>query len=304
MEWINYHHLRYFWVVAKEGSLRRAAEKLHVSQPSISAQISELEEYFNEELFRRSGRGIQLTDAGHVALDYAEQIFSLGNELANAVKQHPSARAVRLNVGVVDSFPKLVTNEVLKPVFSRHQVTRINCREGKMEDLLAQLATHRLDIVLAEEPAPSGTAIRTYNHCLGESDVTFCAARQLASSLREGFPHTLDNAPALLPAENTVLRRALENWFRQAGIQPQVIAECDDLALMKELAAEGRGFIAVPSIITNETVSRYRFQVIGTTDQCRIQYHAITTDRKITHPAVALITTKAKEMCKQESAKI
>ena len=292
MEWLNYHHLRYFWTVAKEGSLARAAEKLHVSQPSISEQIRELEAALGEKLFRREGRNNKLTHAGHVVFGYAEEIFALGRELMNDVKQRPGARTLRLYVGVVDSFPKLVTNEILKPVFLMPQTVHVICREGKMEDLLAQLAAHRLDIVLADEPASSSANFKTFDHPLGETGTTFCAEKKLAAQLKRQFPKSLHDAPALLPAEKTSLRRVLETWFREQRIQPRVVAEFDDLALMKVMAAEGRGFIAVPTMAAKDAVGHYGFQTIGQADGCRVRFHAITAERRIAHPAVALITGK------------
>jgi LysR family transcriptional regulator, transcriptional activator of nhaA len=294
VEWLNYHHLRYFWTVAKEGSLKHAAEKLHVSQPSISGQLSELEEALGEKLFRRSGRSKVLTDAGQVAFRYADEIFTLGRELVNAVKQRPTAQTLRLYAGVADSFPKLVTNEILQPVFAMAQPVHVICREGKLEDLLGQLAAHRLDIVLADEPASSGTKVRTFNHLLGESATALCASGRLARLLKKGFPKSLHGAPALLPSDNTSLRRALEVWFRSAGVEPRVVAEFEDLALMKVMAAEGRGFIALPSIAADEAVVRYGFQVLGTAETCRVQFHAITAERRIVHPAVAVMTDQAR----------
>lgn len=294
MEWLNYHHLRYFWTVAKEGSLKKAAETLHVSQPSISAQLSELEEMLGEKLFRRSGRTKVLTDAGQVAFRYADEIFTLGRELVSAVKQQPTAQALRLYVGVADSFPKLVTNRILKPVFAMAQPVHVICREGKLEDLLGQLATHRLDIVLADEPASSGTKFRTFNHPLGASSVAFCASGKLAAALKKHFPQSLHDAPALLPSDNTSLRRAVEAWFREINVQPRVVAEFEDLALMKVMAAEGRGFIALPSVVTEEAVRRYGFRMLGTTEACRLQFHAITAERRIVHPAVVQITETAR----------
>jgi LysR family transcriptional activator of nhaA len=298
MDWLNYHHLRYFWTVAKEGSLARASEKLHVSQPSISEQIRELESAFGEKLFQREGRNNKLTAAGRVVFGYADEIFALGRELMNAVKQRPGAKLLRLYVGVADSFPKLVTNEILKPVFAMPQTAHIICREGKMEDLLAQLAAHRLDIVLADEPASSSTNFKTYNHSLGETGTTFCAEKKLAAKLKKNFPKSLHDAPALLPTENTSLRRALETWFREQKIQPRIVAEFEDLALMKVMAAEGRGFIALPSVAVRDAMSHYRFQAVGRTDKCRVQFHAITAERRIAHPAVALITSQARVMMK------
>ena len=294
MEWLNYHHLRYFYVVAKEGSLARAAAKLHVSQPSISEQIRELENALGEKLFRREGRNNKLTDAGQVVFNYAEEIFTLGRELMNAVKQRPGLRTLRLNVGVADSFPKLVTNEILKPVFAMPQAVHVVCREGKMEDLLAQLAAHRLDLVLSDEPAPSSTNFKVFSHALGESSVTLCAEEKLATNLKRNFPKSLNDAPALLPAENTTLRRALETWFRAHNVTPNVVAEFEDLALMKVMAAEGRGFIAVPTVALKEAVERYRFRSLGQATSCRVQFHAITAERRIHHPAATAVTTAAR----------
>jgi LysR family transcriptional activator of nhaA len=294
MEWLNYHHLRYFWTVAKEGSLARAAAKLHVSQPSISQQIRELETALGEKLFRREGRNNVLTDAGQLAFRYSDEIFALGRELLNAVKQRPGAKTLRLYVGVADSLPKLITNEILKPVFELPQTVHIVCREGKMEDLLAQLVAHRLDIVLADEPASSSTNFKTFNHPLGETGTTFCAEAQLAARLRKNFPRSLHEAPALLPTENTRLRRELETWFRDQKIRPRIVAEFEDLALMKVMASEGRGFIALPTWAVTDAREHYHFQPIGKTEKCRVQFHAITAERRIAHPAVAQITSQAR----------
>jgi LysR family transcriptional activator of nhaA len=293
MEWLNYHHLRYFWMVAREGGLRPAAEKLHVSAPSISAQIRELEEALGERLFRRSGRTNVLTDAGQVVLRYADEIFSLGRELANAVKQRPTAKALRLHVGVADSFPKLVTQQILEPVFALPQVIHVICREGKVDDLLAQLVAHRLDVVLADEPAPGSLKVRVFNHPMGECGVSFCAAPRLAGTLRKGFPRSLHQAPALLPAETTGLRRSLERWFQSLGIAPRIVAEFEDAALMKVMASDGRGFIPVPTVVAQEAVDRFSLRIIGATEKCRDQFFAITADRRIHHPAVAVLTQGA-----------
>ncbi len=294
MIWLNYHHLRYFWTTAKEGGLMKAAEKMGVSQPSISEQIKELEAALGEQLFRREGRKNVLTDSGQMVFDYAEEIFALGRELMNAVKHRPGTRTMRFYVGVTDSFPKLATNEILKPVFNMSQTMHVICREGKMEDLLAQLASHRLDMVLSDEPASSSTNFRTFNHTLGETGTVFCAEKKLATRLKKNFPQSLQNAPALLPVENTTLRRALDAWFREKGIEPRVVAEFEDLALMKVMAAEGRGFIAVPAVAISDAVARYGYQVIGKAHECRIQFHAITAERRIHHPAALLITDKAR----------
>lgn len=298
MDWLNYHHLRYFWTVAHEGSLARAAAKLSVSQPSISEQIHELEAALGEKLFRRQGRSNVLTDTGQMVFGYAEQIFALGREMTNAVKQGPLAKTLRLQVGVTDSLPKLVTNEILRTVFTMPQTVHVICREGKMEDLIAQMAAHRLDIVLSDEPAASSTSFKTFNHLLGETGTVICAEKKLAAKLKRGFPKSLHGAPALLPTENSTLRRALETWFRGHRIEPQVVAEFEDLALMKIMAADGRGFITMPAVAISDAVSQYGYHAIGNADTCRIQFYAITAVRRIEHPAVQLITNKARVMLK------
>lgn len=296
MSWLNYHHLRYFWAIAKLGSLQGAAHELRVSQPAISEQVRELESALGEKLFRREGRKNHLTETGQLVFGYAEEIFALGSELLSAVQHHPSSRTLRFHVGIVDSFPKLVTNEILKPVFSLPQNVHVVCREGKMEDLLAQLVAHRLDLVLTDEPASSSTNFKTFNHSLGSSSSTFCASRKIATRLKMGFPRSLHEAPALLPAGNTVLRRALDLWFRENRIQPRVVAEFEDLALMKVMATEGRGFIAVPTVALDEAVKRYRFEVLGQAQKCRLGFFAITTDRRILHPATSVITSLARRL--------
>ena len=291
MEWLNYHHLRYFWMVAKEGSLAAAASKLRVSQPSISEQIRDLEESLGEKLFRREGRKNRLSDAGHIVFGYADEIFALGRELTNSVKQRPSARTLRFHAGIVDSFPKLVTNELLKPVFAKWQNIHVICREGKLQDLLVQLASHRLDIVFSDEMPSSGASFKSFAHNLAKCGSTICAERKLAARLKPGFPKSLNGAPALVPAENSNFRRALEMWFRRIRVAPHVIAECEDLALMKVLAAEGRGFLAVPDIALEEAITRYRFQPIGRASGCRHEFYAITAERRIENPAAAFITS-------------
>ncbi len=295
MEWLNYHHLRYFWTVAREGGLQQAAAKLHVSPPSISAQIRELEEALDVKLFRRSGRRNVLTDAGQIALRHADEIFGLGNDLVSSLKQRPTERALKLHVGVADSLPKLVTYEILKPALELSAVHLV-CREGKIDELLAQLGTHRLDIVLADEPASSSVKFRAFNHRLGESAVTFCAAPSLAQRLRRGFPKSLDDAPALLPVDQTPLRRALEAWFRARKVAPRVVAEFEDLALMKVMAAQEQGIVPVPSVVVQEAIDRYGLREIGAAENCREEFYAITAERKITHPVVSLLTGHARRL--------
>jgi LysR family transcriptional activator of nhaA len=289
VEFLNYHHLRYFWAVAKEGNLRRAAEKMHVSQPSISAQIRALEDVLGEKLFQRVGRRLVLTETGQRVLNYADDIFALGQELLNVVKQRPTARPLRIEIGIADSLPKLVTHELIKPLFRMEHPIQAVCWEGKINELLDQLAAYRLDIILSDQAAPSSLKIKAYNHPLGECGIAFCAEAKLAGVLRRRFPKSLNDAPALLPVPTTALRRALDNWFQSKGISPRVIAEFDDAGLMKVVAADGLGFIALPVFVADEALTRYDFRIIGTTEECVQQLFVITPERKLVHPAVVTL---------------
>lgn len=294
MEFLNYHHLRYFWVVAQEGNLRKAAEKLHVSQPAISAQIAALEAVLGEKLFHRNPRGLTLTEMGHHAFSYAEEIFALGQDFLHSVSQRPTARPLRVNIGIADSLPKLVSYEIIKPIFRLGQPVHAVCVETKTADLLAQLAVFRLDVVLADEPAPSALPIKAFNHLLGESGVTFLAERKLALRLRRQFPCSLHNEPMLLPTVGTALRRTLEKWFQEQGIHPRAMAEFDDAALMRIAAADGLGCFPLPTVAVAEAVGRYGFCAIGQAEGCAVQFYAISAERKLSHPAVTAIASNAR----------
>ena len=290
MEWLNYHHLRYFWVVAKEGTLRQAAKKLAVSQPSISAQIHLLEEALGAPLFRRSGRCLALTDTGQLAFGYAEDIFSSGQDLLDAVRDRPGYRPMRCQVGVTDSVPKLVASRILRPAFNLSQPVHMLCREGPLDTLLLELAGYRLDLVLADAPAARGLHVRTFNHLLGKCGSVFCAVPKLANRLRGRFPNSLHDAPALLPVETTPLRTALEEWFHSLGIRPVVVAEFEDPAFMMVMAAEGLGFVVAPSVTARETLRHYGLKSFGVTEECSHQYYAITAERRLKHPIAVAIT--------------
>jgi len=294
MEYLNYHHLRYFWTVAKEGGLTKAAAKLHVSQPTISAQIQTLEGVLGEKLFRRVGRNLALTDTGQHVLGFAEEIFLLGQDLLNSVKQRPTARPLRLYLGVADALPKLVTYHIIEPIFRLPQPVQVSCWETRLSDMLVELAAYRMDVVLADEPASSGVTPNVFNHFLGQSDVTFCAVPALAGKLQRGFPKSLNGAPALLPMSNSGVRRSLEKWFQARGVRPRLVGEFEDGALVNVLALHGLGFMSVPSIVAQEAVRRYGFRLIGRTDECQQQFYAITAERKLTHPAVLAITSAAR----------
>ena len=294
MEFLNYHHLRYFWVVAKEGGLTKAAAKLHVSQPTISAQIQALQGVLGEKLFRRTGRNLRLTDMGQHVLSYAEEIFSIGQDLLSSVKQRPTSRPLRLRLGVADALPKMVTYRIIEPIFRLQQPVQVSCWETTVSDMLIELAAYRLDIVLADEPASSGVTANVFNHLLGECGVTFCAEAKLARKLKRGFPKSLNGAPALLPMANSGLRRSIEKWFHAMNIRPRLVGEFEDPALLHVVAFHGLGFIPVASIVAKEAVARLGFGFIGRTESCRQRFYAITPERRLTHPAVTAITNSAR----------
>lgn len=308
VEFLNYHHLRYFWTVAKEGSLRRASEQLRVSQPSMCTQIKLLEASLGESLFRPSGRSLELTEFGQLIYGYAEEIFTLGREILRTTKQAPSVRTLRLQVGIVDSFPKLMSYEILRPVFDHQPPVQLICHEGKLGDLVSQLNTHRIDVVLSDEPASPGVAGKVFNHVLGSSDITFCAMPHLAKKLKGRFPKNLNGAPALLPTQNCSLRRDLEKWLESAGVQPRVVAEFEDAALTKIVATSELGVIAVPTVVVSEAIERYGFVPIGRTKEIKSQFYAITAERRFTHPAILAITqhlrsAKTRSAVSKKSAK-
>jgi LysR family transcriptional activator of nhaA len=293
VEYLNFHHLRYFWTVARKGGVRKAADALHVSQPSISAQLRLLEETLGEKLFRRSGRNLVLTEMGHVVLSYADEIFSAGRELMDAVKQRPSKRALRLSIGITDAVSKLITFEILKAAFHYTEPIHLICREGEIGPLVQQLQAHRLDIVLADEPASSTLKAKTYNHRLGRSGITFCAMPPLAAKLRRKFPQSLDGAPALLPSENMGMRMALETWFDKQGIRPRVIGEFEDSALMEVCSSGGRGFTVVHTVVDRAALKHYGLRVIAKVNDCASDFYAITAERRVKHPRAVAITQHA-----------
>jgi LysR family transcriptional regulator, transcriptional activator of nhaA len=293
MEWLNFHHLRYFWMVARKGGVRKAAEELHVSQPSISAQLRLLEESLGQKLFKRSGRHLVLTETGQLILKYADEIFSVGRELISAVKQRPGKHPVRLNIGLTDAFPKLITQQILRAAFGFDHPIHIVCREGEIGSLLNQLQAHRLDIVLADEPAASSSTAKTFNHRLGDSGMTFCAVPTLAQKLRRNFPQSLNGAPALLPTTNMGMRAALETWFDTHDIHPRLVGEFEDTALMEVCSVGGRGFTVVHSVIDRAALKHYGLRVIARVPDCRSEFYAITAERRVKHPAAVAITEHA-----------
>ena len=295
MEWLNYHHLLYFWTVAREGTIARAAEKLLLAPPTISAQIKALEASLGEQLFERRGRTLVLTDTGEMVYDYANEMFSIGRELMSALRQEKRDRPLRFHVGITDSLPKLVVHKILQPAFNLDRPVQMICHEGKIEDLLGELANHHYDVVLADTSGSPLTAVQTFNHKLGDASIALLAESKLARRLRRDFPASLDDAPAILPTASVATRRALDRWFTRIEVAPRIIAEVEDSALTKVFASEGLGFMAVPSVIADSVCTRYGLKEIGRAEDCVERFYAITVERRIKHPAAIAITQAARE---------
>ena len=295
MDWLNYHHLLYFWTVAKEGSISRAAEKLHLAQPTVSGQLRKLEESLGRKLYDRVGRGLVLTDSGRTVFRYADEIFSIGEELREALKGRPTDRPLHLTVGVPDSLPKLIAYRLIEPAFRLDEKVHVECREGKLQDLLGELATHSLDVVLSDMQAASLVSVRAFNHFLGESHTTFYAAPGLARRLSsKPFPQSLDSAPMLLPTGTAALRRSIDHWFVSNEIRPEVVGDFEDTALMKVFAQAEHGVIPAPTAVQEEVCYQYGLEVLGTVDEIVERFYAITVERRIKHPAVVALSDAAR----------
>jgi LysR family transcriptional activator of nhaA len=293
MEWLNYHHLLYFWMVAREGSLGAAGKRLRLSQPTLSGQIRKLEDTLGERLFERKGRGLALTDVGRVVYRYADEIFTIGNELIETVRRRPSGEALRLDVGIVDAVPKLLVRELLRPALELPQRVRLVVREEQLDRLLAALAAHELDVVISDAPLPPGGTVRAWDHVLGQSAMALVGVPELVNPRRKAFPASIDGAPLLLPVAGSALRRSLDAWFASLEVRPVVIAEAEDSALLKTLAGDGMGLVFVPSVLVDVVERRYGMGPAGTTDAVLERYYAITGERRLVHPAVRAIREAA-----------
>lgn len=291
---LNYHHLRLFWEVARSGSLRAASTRLHLSQPTISAQIKSLENSLDEQLFDRTGRGLKLTAAGRLVMECAGEIFALGTEMLRSLQGQGNARTLRLNIGITDSLPKLVAWRLIRPAMKAFPNLQLTCTEGHAQELLGSLAAGRLDVVLSDEAAPSSLRIKAFNHLLGEAPVVFCAAQSLAKKLGKSFPNSLKNAPVLLPASRTAWRYAIDRWFDSHHISPRVVAEFDDAALMKTAAADGLGCAPIAASVVDEVVDQYGLKPIGPPVRCGFSCYLITLERSMRHPALSVIATESR----------
>jgi len=295
MKWINYQHLLYFWTVAREGSVTRAAEMLHLAQPTISGQIHVFERSLGEKLFQKKGRLLSLTDTGRMVYRYADEIFALGRELGDALKGQPTGRPLRFHVGVADSLPKLIVHRLIEPALGMKEPIHLVCNEGRPEELLAQLALHRLDIALLDMPAPPTSNVRAFSHLLGVSNISVFGVAPLVSLYRKDFPESLQGAPFLLPGENSLLRRNLDQWFHARDIRPNVKGEFADSALLKVFGQAGSGLFIAPSVIEVDVCKQYSVRVLGQLDGVREHFYAISVERKLKHPAVVALSEAAKQ---------
>ncbi len=293
MRHLNYSHLQYFWTVAREGSIARASSVLHLTPQTISGQLKLLDEAVGQPLFNRVGRRLVLSETGRVVFQYADEIFSVGAELANVVRGNRLNAPTTLNVGVVSSMPKLIAERIIAPALTGEHRVRVRCQESSLENLLSELAIHRIDIVLSDQPVPDGLSLKAYNHRLGGSGMSFFAQRRHARRYRNRFPESLQDAPMLLPSQNSALRRRLDDWFETHDLSPRVAGEFDDSALMKAFGEAGAGLFAASTAIEEEICRMYRMAVVGRTDEIEERFYAISPERRLKHPSVLLITNTA-----------
>jgi len=291
---INFKHLRYFWAVAANGSIARAADLLHLTPQTISGQLRELEEQLDVELFEKSGRNLVLTDSGRMVFSYADEMFRLGNELQDVLEGRIPGTALTLNVGVAMVVPKLLAYRLLEPVLAMDEPVRLVCQEAPLSELLADLSVHKLDLVIADCPLSPTLNVRAYNHRLGESGISFFAARPVARRYQKNFPLSLDGAPMLMPTSSSALRRMLDHWFETRQVKPLIVAEFDDRALMKAFGEASAGVFTSPTAVEDDVVAKYGVSVIGRTNDISESYYAISAERRIRHPAVSVITDAAR----------
>jgi LysR family transcriptional regulator, transcriptional activator of nhaA len=302
MATLNFKHLRYFWMVAQAGSIARASAQLHVTPQSISGQLTALENSLGAKLFQRAGRGLELTEAGRRILSYAQEIFALGDELLEVVRDQTSTAMLPFRIGVADSVPKSVTYRVVEPVLHIAEPVRLICREGRLLSLLGDLAVHRLDMVIADRPMPANINVRAYNHLLGASDLTVFGSAALVQSLKGKFPALLNGAPFLLPGESAAIRPALEQWFESQQVRPRIVGEFDDGALLKAFGQGGAGLFVAPTAIADYVCRQYSVRTMGRIDAVTEELYAITTERRIRHPATIAVSQAAAVLTKTKNA--
>ena len=296
MEWLNYHHLLYFWQVVRLGSITGACKELRLAPPTVSAQLRSLEGQLGERLLTRKGRSLVPTDVGQLVYGYAQQIFALGQELMDAVKQRPSERPMRLVVGIDDVLPKEVAQALIAPALGLKRPVRLLCREGSLEPLLAALALHQLDVVLSDTPVTPSLNVRAFNHPLGECGVLWMGSPALAKAHRRGFPKSLHGAPVLLPTDDTAIRRDIDQWCDGAEIRPVMVAEFEDYGLLRAFGQQGTGMLPVPSVLAKVFQRQYGLERIGLAEGVVARFFAVSIERRIRHPAVAAISETARTL--------
>lgn len=292
---LNYHHLRYFWTVVREGGVSRAAEKLRLAQPTISAQVRQLEDALGAPLLRREGRGVAVTDSGRVVFRYADEIFGIGRELIETLRGQSTSRPAELTVGVANAVPKLIVYRLLRPATRAEPPFTLVCREGSTDSLLADLAAHTIDVLITDTPVPPHARVRVFNHLLGESDTAFFGSAALGARLRRRFPGSLNGQPLLVPTRNTALRRGLEDWFEREQLRPRLIGEFEDSALLKVFGQGDGVMFPAPAAIARDICRVYRVQVIGRTPAVKERYYAVSAERRIKHPGVLAITSAGRD---------
>lgn len=291
---LNFKHLHYFLAVAKYGGVNRAAERLHLTPQTLSGQIGQFEQRLGTPLFHREGRRMELSAIGKRALSYAEEIFDVSAELEALLRGGPEEPAIPFRVGIADVVPKSIAHQLLAPVLTLAEPIRLICREDRLERLLADLAIHRLDMVLADRPMPPGLDVKGYSHPLGECGVAFFATPDLAARLGKDFPASLDGAPMLVPGEDSALRAPLMRWLERLGLRPRVVAEFDDSALMKAFGQSGSGVFPAPAAMALEIEAHYGVVPLGRTDDMHERFFAISAERRLTHPAVVAVSDAAR----------
>ncbi|MBL8752296.1 MAG: LysR family transcriptional regulator [Planctomycetes bacterium] len=295
MEWLNFHHLRYFHVVAREGSIARAGEVLHTSQPAISTQLRQLEQALGEKLFQRQGRGLSLTEAGRLVQGYAEQIFGLGRELLDAVRDRPTGAPLRVQIGVCDAVPKDLSFRLLEPLLRGPERSRVVVHEDRAERLLAALATFELDLVIADGPIATGSRVKAFHHPLGESAIGVFGRADRVKALRGTFPASLRGAPFLLPLPDSELRRAFDIWARDHDLAPDLVAEVEDDALLRSLASAGHGFVLAPTVLGRDLAATAKLAKVAEVPGVRVRYMAVTVARRVDNPAVVRLLAGARD---------
>lgn len=286
MDWINYQHLYYLWHIGRYGSVTKAAEKLRLAQPTISAQIRTFEDNLGEKLLEKKGRNVVLTEAGYIAFNYAEKIFSLGQELKDTLTGSFVPGSREINIGILDVVPKILAYRIIQPAFHNFSNLTVNCNEGKFDMLLSQLASGELDLLISDRPVPAGVSIKAYNHFLGDSGVSFLASKKIKNELRGKFPLCLKDANMLLPSSECTLHGQLLSWFEKKNVKPKVVANFQDTAIMKITASEGVGVLPLPSIIAKKVSKEFDLHILGSTSDIKEPIYVISLERRLKHDVI------------------